>query len=520
MEGRRAPQGLDAEDRIALGLTAQHLAYLVIATLTAYAVLTSHLPGFIKYPLGVFTMGVGAGLAWGRVAHRSLGTWLWLCGRFYVRRRRSAPAATATPAPASSTEDRVPEPATPSPAVLLQQAPDLVQTGDRAPAPARANPLLRRRLSLAESQLLTVDVPTTSSLDRDFFAADGDLSNASGDDNDSAGVHIDADEDDAADARVSEPTHDGGHDVGGARILSLPGGRGPAVGGVEETAREAEIAGVGAPVFIGATQRIAFFSLKGGAGKTTLACEVAAMLARDARHRAAVGASPQRLRVALLDIDMGSANVSMKLGLTHPTIWDLVVDPSPDRSRINECLVEHEESGLRVLLGPPRAIANAESRALGMQRLAQVLSHLDENQYHFVFIDMSTEVNELTTYVLEAVHQVYYVLTPTASGVQDTYRGVETVRRMGHRAKLRFVLNQRRGAFDPTEMLADLGGELSASVARDDAFLSAEDEHRPAALSPGEARNNIRELAQVIYPGFVDSAGTASVWRRLRQRLG
>jgi hypothetical protein len=129
-------------------------------------------------------------------------------------------------------------------------------------------------------------------------------------------------------------------------------------------------------------------------------------------------------------------------------------------------------------------------------------------------------VNELSTYMLEAAHRVYYLLTPTASGVQDTYRGVETLRRMGHRQKLRFVLNQGRGGFDPGEMLADLGGELAATVARDDAFLSAEDDHRPASLSPGEARDNVALLARAIYPGFVDLPSTASMWRRLRQRLG
>ncbi|MDP9325713.1 MAG: AAA family ATPase, partial [Candidatus Dormibacteraeota bacterium] len=457
----------------------------------------------------------------------------------YLRARRSAPAAAATPLPAASSGGRVPQEARSAPVLEQQPATGLADPRSPAAAPASVNSLLRRarrRRSLAHVPSVVVHVPTAPRLARDFFVADRDTSDASGEDNNSGVVSMDDREDGPAGPSVAEAGRasvaeagrdgvadaapDGVEDAQVARILSLPGGRGAAPDVFDKGAPEAEFAAVAAPVFIGATQRIAFFSLKGGAGKTTLACEVAAMLARDARHRAAVSAAPQRLRVALLDIDMGSANVSMKLGLTHPTLWDLVIDPSPDRSRIDECLVEHDESGLRVLLGPPRAIANGESRALAMQRLAQVLSYLDEHQYHFVFIDMSSEVNELTTYVLEAAHHVYYVLTPTASGVQDTYRGVETLRRMGHRAKLRFVLNQGRGAFDPTEMLSDLGGELSASVARDDAFLAAEDEHRPAALSPGEARNSIRQLAQVIYPGFVDVATTASVWRRLRQRLG
>jgi hypothetical protein len=92
---------------------------------------------------------------------------------------------------------------------------------------------------------------------------------------------------------------------------------------------------------------------------------------------------------------------------------------------------------------------------------------------------------------------------------------------MGHRRKLRFVLNQSRGAFDASEMMADLGGTLSATVARDDAFLLAEDGHRPASLDQsGAARRSIAELAAAIYPSFVDMPSQGSVWRRLRQRLG
>jgi pilus assembly protein CpaE len=438
MEGRRAPQGLEAEDRIALGLTAQHLAYLLVASLAAYAMLTSHLPGILKYPAATLVAGLGALLAWGRLAHRPLDSWFWLGARYLARPRRSPAVVAAPPV----------EYVAPPTAVAAVEA--VPASGDVAPA-------------------------TDEFRDRD-------------------------------------------EDVG--RILTLHRD-GDAPNDYPEEAPPGQVRRSDVtPVFIGTTQRIAFFALKGGAGKTTLACEVAALLARDGRHRVSADASSEGLRVALLDIDLGAANVSMRVGLSHPTLWDLVIDPNPDVDGIEDCLLVHEETGLRVLLGPPRAIASPETRAIAIQRIAQVLSYLDQHNYHFVFIDLAGEINELTTYVLEAAHRVYYVLTPTASGVQDTYRGVETLRRLGHRAKLRFVVNQGREGFDPSEMLSDLGGELAASVGRDDAFVVAEDEHRPASLSPGEARTSIGLLATTIYPGFVDLAADVSVWRRLRQRLG
>jgi MinD-like ATPase involved in chromosome partitioning or flagellar assembly len=227
------------------------------------------------------------------------------------------------------------------------------------------------------------------------------------------------------------------------------------------------------------------------------------------------------LKVALLDLDMASANVSMKLGMTHPTIWDLVVEPDPTADHIHDCLVRHRESGLDVLLGPPRAVMGEEGRSMAVQRVAEVLSLLDDEGYHFVFLDMGSEINPLTTYVLEAAHQVFVVYTPTASAVQDTYRGVETIRRLGHRRKLRFVLNQAHGGFDTEEMMADLGGATASRVGRDEAFIEAENSHRPACLSTrSSAHADIARLASTIYPALADTAARPSVWQRLRARIG
>jgi MinD-like ATPase involved in chromosome partitioning or flagellar assembly len=465
LEGRRAPQGLAAEDRLALGLTASHLSYLLVGSLTGYALLSSHLPGPVKIPLGILAFGLGALLAWGRVAHRPLDTWAWLAMRFYWRRRRSPARPTVEDLARSRLTPQAPEPTV---GVLDSEAEDPPDdAGPAATVRPESEPSSTTDQGSAEARILTL--PSSNP-----HVADGD-----------------------GDYRVhsSEPP---------SRQEPRP-----------------QVPPLAAPVFLAATQRIAFFSLKGGVGKTTLATEVAALLARQGRFRSRPDASPEPLRVALLDVDLGSANVAMKVGLTHPTIWDLVLDPQPDSSRVEACLVTHGESGLRVLLGPPRAIAAGETRALAMQRLAQVLTHLDEEGYHFVFLDLSSDIDELTTYALEACHQVYYVMTPTASGVQDTYRGVETLRRLGHRRKLRFVLNQSRGGFDAGEMLGDLGGSLAATIPRDDAFITAEDDHRPACLAGTTAASRaVAELAASIYPNLEASTPRVGLWRRLRGRLG
>lgn len=305
------------------------------------------------------------------------------------------------------------------------------------------------------------------------------------------------------------------------RIIHLPRVR--AVAPVDDAAAEA--AGTGPPEprpapFLSGAHRVAFFSLKGGVGKTTLAVETAAHLARNGHWRESPSGPRAPLRVALLDLDTRSANAAMRLGLTHPTLWDLVISPDPGGEEIESCLLTERSSGLRALLGPPRSVSNAEGRALVIARVARILSHLDDAGYHVVCMDLGSEVDQLTTYVLEAAHRICYVVTPTASSVQDAYRGAETIRRLGHRRKLRFVLNQVRGSFDSTEMMADLGGALDARVRFDEAFLTAENRHLPGCLD-GHDTTGIATLARSIHPALATPAAGArsGLWRRLRARL-
>jgi hypothetical protein len=70
-------------------------------------------------------------------------------------------------------------------------------------------------------------------------------------------------------------------------------------------------------------------------------------------------------------------------------------------------------------------------------------------------------------------------------------------------------------------MLTDLGGTLAATIPTDDAFMAAEDEHRPACLHDGSAASkSIGELAAAIYPNLEQGSRRAGFWQRLRGRLG
>jgi hypothetical protein len=70
-------------------------------------------------------------------------------------------------------------------------------------------------------------------------------------------------------------------------------------------------------------------------------------------------------------------------------------------------------------------------------------------------------------------------------------------------------------------MMGDLGGSLAATIPRDDAFITAEDEHRPASLAGASlAQRAVAELAASIYPNLDATAPRPGLWQRLRSRLG
>jgi len=255
------------------------------------------------------------------------------------------------------------------------------------------------------------------------------------------------------------------------------------------------------PVFVGATRRITFFSLNGGSGRTTLATEVAGLLAARGTHRTAPDAPPQRLQVALLDLDLRSANVGIRLGIPHPTILDYLLT-ADDPTTLDRFLVPHS-SGVRALLGPPKPLGASAAPALGPPQVADIIERLERSGTHFIIIDVGADLGMLTTWVLGNVHDIYVVIRPTASGIQDVYRSTEVLRRLGLGHKLRYVVNRARGPLDVGEVMGDLGGHVVATIADDPRVEVAENAHRLVCLDgSGPAAQGILTLARQIYPGL------------------
>lgn len=257
------------------------------------------------------------------------------------------------------------------------------------------------------------------------------------------------------------------------------------------------------PVYLGGPQVICFFAIKGGSGRTTLATESACLLAAQGWYRESPRGRGERLKVALVDFDLGSANVSVRLGLAQPTLLDYLTAIGVEPPRVTDYLLHHEASGLSVLLGPPKCLSGTGPLMFGVPQAAEILATLKAEGYQYIFVDLGPTLTDLVTYTLQAADSIYYVVTPTAGSIQDLYRGVEALRRIGLGPKLRYVVNKMRGALDFSEPMGDLGGCIEAEIPYDQAFETAENRHQPCGLfTKGATQRALLELAATIYPAL------------------
>jgi hypothetical protein len=155
---------------------------------------------------------------------------------------------------------------------------------------------------------------------------------------------------------------------------------------------------------------VGFFSLCGGTGRTTLAVEVAAMLA--ARGRAAAATGSLVTRVALLDLAERSPGVGLRLGIPPPPAR---ADGSPT---IAGSLVTHGP-GLLVGLAPASVSPGHQPGGVAAETLIRAA---EDRGADIVIVDVDCDLGARCVQALDRCDQVMVTLTPTAGGVLDAYR--------------------------------------------------------------------------------------------------
>lgn len=244
----------------------------------------------------------------------------------------------------------------------------------------------------------------------------------------------------------------------------------------------------------GGTHVVVFFSLNGGTGRTTLAVELASLLA--ARSAAARASGTGGRRVALFDLAARSPAVALRMGLPLPGTRSLEPVVSPPG-------LVRQGNGLLVSTGPFAAGADA-GRAVD-DALAAAVAH----GCGVVLLDIDCDSGAVCRAALERSDRVLVTMTGDAGGVVDAYRSTALLRRLGLRDRIDYVVNRCRARLDLTEVMGDLGGRVLAQVPEHPALAQAALWQRVPASPVRPAPSPLGGLADELDGGTTLAAAAA-----------
>jgi len=220
-------------------------------------------------------------------------------------------------------------------------------------------------------------------------------------------------------------------------------------------------------------QVITVFSTKGGAGKSVIACNVAVRLAKRSDRP-----------VALVDADLqfGDVAVMLKLAPQH-TIVDAVgsIDRM-DAGLLDNLLVTHEASGLKVLPAPLEPAFADQVTGEEMVRIVELLRTFCSH----VVVDTPAYFNDVVLGLIEVSDDVLLVAGMDIPNIKNVKIGLQTLRLLDTpMSKLRLVLNRANSKvkLDVSEVEKTLQVKADALIPSDVVVPQAVNKGIPVVLA-------------------------------------
>ncbi|TYP53772.1 AAA family ATPase [Thermosediminibacter litoriperuensis] len=245
-------------------------------------------------------------------------------------------------------------------------------------------------------------------------------------------------------------------------------------------------------VFGGASKKrgkiVTFFSSKGGVGRTTLACNLAVMLAQETKKN-----------VALLDLDLDSGDVAVMLNISAKvTVADLAQEQENfDMQLVEGFLIPHL-SGVRVLPAPP---SPEQAELINANHVEQLLKVMREN-FDYLIIDTSPLYNEINLAVLELSDTVVLVLNQELTTLKHVKTDADILKRLNCEFKIKFVLNGQDGdGVKVKDVERTLGSPLAVIIPEDSRTVkNAINRGVPFVMAQPNARvsDGVRELMEKL----------------------
>lgn len=246
----------------------------------------------------------------------------------------------------------------------------------------------------------------------------------------------------------------------------------------------------------GGLRTIAITSGKGGVGKTSLAVNLGLSLVN------------QGYRVALLDGDMGLANVDVLLGLTPKYTLRHVIEGDKELAEI----ILQDSSGLYLIPASRGVEALAQLEAADRTRLLTRLTQL-EGMIDILLIDTAAGISSNVLSLILAADEAIVVTVPEPTAMTDAYAVIKVLSR--HRSDLRagIVINMVERPSQAEEVFAQLERVIqrflkvdvrfAGHVLRDDCVGRAICEQKPFSICfpYAKASRCVADLARSLATG-------------------
>ncbi len=238
---------------------------------------------------------------------------------------------------------------------------------------------------------------------------------------------------------------------------------------------------------------IAVTSGKGGVGKTTTSINLSIELSR------------RGYRVALIDVDLGTANVEFLLNLNSPYNIAHLLN---GEKKLEEILIKGPQD-VSILPGASGLEKLANLNQWQFTRLVNSFNQLDQ-MCDVVILDTGAGISANVTNFLMAADEILLITTPDPHAILDAYALVKTVSKMRESLKIKLALNRVEKSGDEARIKLNLLNASKTYLSQPLEYLGAVPESRAVARS-------IREMHPFIltYPESNATAGLSQVAARL-----
>ncbi|ADK15930.1 MULTISPECIES: response regulator [Clostridium] len=196
-----------------------------------------------------------------------------------------------------------------------------------------------------------------------------------------------------------------------------------------EKCRERQVKLTGSAEKVKDAKTIAFFSSKGGVGKSVLAVNTAIVLSKESDKK-----------VLLMDMDLQFGDISMLVNkYNEKTILDAVEDGQIDSYENIKPYLYKYNNNLDIFFAPQKPEA---AEYITKETIEKIMKDV-RKEYDVIVVDTGINFNDSTLYILDMAQKILMVSTMEIMALKNTKLGLKVMESVGYdKDKVKLVINR------------------------------------------------------------------------------